>query len=127
MFVRVDGCCRVRSTTVTDRQPVATERLPRPNQILVYDFVATPDDVPAESVLANNASVQRTPQTAEQIATGRQVGAEIATRLVAKPQINDILIRGYLLAVQQGRTVERMAIGFGAGASELSVGWKAIR
>jgi hypothetical protein len=127
----VAGCA---STTVTDRQPVATERLPRPNQILVYDFVATPDDVPAESVLANNASVQRTPQTAEQIATGRQVGAEIVTRLVeeirgmglsaqrsssaAKPQINDILIRGYLLAVQQGSTVERMAIGFGAGASE---------
>lgn len=65
------GCA---STTVTDRQPLVTERLPRPNHILVYDFVATPTDVPAESALADNSTVQRTPQTAEQIATGRRGG-----------------------------------------------------
>jgi Domain of unknown function (DUF4410) len=128
------GCA---STKVTDRQPVATERLPRPDHILVYDFVATPNDVPAQSALADHASVQRKPQTAEQIATGRRVGAEIATHLVneirgmglpaerastsTKPQINDILIQGYLLSVQEGSAAERMAIGFGAGASDLRV------
>jgi hypothetical protein len=128
------GCA---STTVTDRQPVVTERLPRPDHILVYDFIASPNDVPAQSALADHPNVQRTPQTAEQIATGRRVGAEIATHLVQeirsmglpaerastpnKPQINDILIQGYLLSVQEGSAVERMAIGFGAGKSDLRV------
>src|SRR5258705_6945488 len=75
------GCA---STEVTDRQPLVTERIPRPDHILVYDFVATPTDVPAESALAGQSTVQRTPQTAEQIATGRRVGAEIAARLLRR-------------------------------------------
>lgn len=128
------GCA---STTVTDRQPLVTERLPRPDHILVYDFVATPTDVPAESALANHSSVQRTPQTTEHIATGRRVGGEIAAQLVqeirsmglpaerasssSKPQMNDILIRGYLLAIEEGSATKRMAIGFGSGTSHLSV------
>jgi Domain of unknown function (DUF4410) len=128
------GCA---STTVTDRQMLVTERLPRPDHILVYDFVATPTDVPVDSALADHSSVQRTPQTAEQIATGRRVGAEIAAQLVEEirsmglpaerasppttPRINDILIRGYLLAVEEGSAAKRMAIGFGSGTSHLSV------
>ena len=114
-----------------------TERLPRPDHILVYDFVAAPTNVPAESALADHSTVQPTPQTAEHIATGRRVGAEIAARLVEeirsmglpaerastprKPQINDILIRGYLLSVEEGSAAKRMAIGFGSGSSHLSV------
>ena len=128
------GCA---STQVTDRQQLVTERLPRPDQILVYDFVATPADVPAQSALADHASMQRTPQTTEQIATGRRVGAEIAAQLVeeirsmglpaarasspTKPRINDILIRGYLLAVEEGSAAKRMAIGFGSGTSSRHV------
>ena len=53
------GCA---STTVTDRQPLVTERLPRPDHILVYDFIATPTDVPAESALADHSTVQRKPK-----------------------------------------------------------------
>jgi len=128
------GCA---STNVTDRQMLVTERLPRPDHILVYDFIATPTDVPADSELANHSSVQRTPQTAEHIATGCRVGGEIAAQLVeeirsmglpaerasapAKPQVNDILIRGYLLSVEEGSATKRMAIGFGSGTSHLSV------
>ena len=128
------GCA---SSTVTDRQQLVTERLPRPDHILVYDFIAAPADVPAESALAGHSTVQPTPQTAEHIATGRRVGAEIATHLVneirsmglpaerastpTKPQINDILIRGYLLSVEEGSATKRMAIGFGSGTSHLSV------
>ena len=47
----VEGCA---STKVTDRQPVVTERLPRPDHILVYDFVATPNDAPAQFALADH-------------------------------------------------------------------------
>ena len=133
-LVVIAGCA---STKVSDRQPLVTERLPRPNRIWVYDFVATPTDVPAESALADNANVQRTPQTAEQIATGRRVGAEIATQLVeeirsmglpaqrgsssTKPQVNDILLQGYLLSVEEGSAAQRTVIGFRSGASRLSV------
>ena len=77
------------------------------------------------------------PQTAEQIEIGRRVGADIATRLATEirrmglpvehasapliPEINDIVIRGYLLSVSEGSAAKRVGIGFGAGASELSV------
>jgi len=36
-----------------------------------------------------------------------------------KPQINDLVIRGYLLSMKEGNEAERVAIGFGEGASEL--------
>jgi hypothetical protein len=35
------------------------------------------------------------------------------------PRINDIVIRGTLLSINEGNTAERVAIGFGSGASEL--------
>ena len=124
------GCA---SNKVSNRQIYATGKVPRPDHILVYDFVATSADVPADSSIKGQYSEQ--PQTPEEIATGRQVGATIATQLVeeirgmglpaqrasrATPmQINDILIRGYLVSVDEGSAVKRVAIGFGAGASEL--------
>ena len=131
--VVLGGCA---STEVTDRQILVTEKIPRPDHILVHDFVATPADVPADSSLAGASTVSRTPQTAEHIETGRRVGAEIAARLVEEirsmglpaerastrpPQINDIVIRGYLLSVDEGSAAKRVAIGFGTGTSQLSV------
>jgi hypothetical protein len=128
------GCA---STKVSDRQQVVTGQLPRPDHILVYDFIATPEDVPGDSALAGQKSEPAKPQTAEQIATGKKVGAEIATRLVeeirsmgmpaeravagAQPQINDIVLRGYLLSIEEGSAAKRIGIGFGSGGSELKV------
>jgi hypothetical protein len=126
------GCA---STKITNRQQLVTGQLARPTHIWVYDFVATPTDVPAESALAGQYSDHPAPQTAEQIATGRQLGAQIAAQLVeeirgmgmpaerapigTRPQINDLVIRGYLLSVDEGSAAKRVAIGFGAGGSEL--------
>ncbi|TLD43602.1 MAG: hypothetical protein JETT_0033 [Candidatus Jettenia ecosi] len=64
------GCA---STKVSDQQQLVTGKLPRPNHILVYDFVATHGDVPADSSIANAYSEHETPQTAEEIETGRQI------------------------------------------------------
>ena len=130
-MVVVAGC----ASTKVERDPVVTGKLPRPNHILVYDFAATAADVPAESALAGQPDLDTTPQTAEQIATGRQLGAQIAAELVeqiramgmpaerastgTKPQINDLVIRGYLLSINEGSEAKRVAIGFGSGASEL--------
>jgi hypothetical protein len=101
----------------------------------VYDFVATPADIPNDSSLAGQHDEHPTPQTAEQMAAGRQVGTETAEQLVeqirgmgmpaerasiqATPQINDIVIRGYLLSIDEGSPDKRFVVGFGSGASDL--------
>lgn len=131
----IAGC---PSTKVTERQILDPQRrIPRPDHILVYDFVATPADVPADSALAGHPTVHQTPQTAEQIETGRRVGAEIAAKLVEEIRslglpaerastqttlrINDLVIRGYLLSIEEGSVAKRLAIGFGSGTSYLSM------
>jgi len=127
------GCA---STKVSNREQLVTGQLPRPGNILVYDFAATPADVPAGSALAAQSAGSAMPQTPEQIADGRKLGAQIAAQLVGdirsmgmpaeqavagtRPQINDLVIRGYLLSVQEGSAAKRVAIGFGSGASELT-------
>jgi Domain of unknown function (DUF4410) len=126
------GCT---STRITNREQLVTGPIPRPGNILVYDFAATPADVPADSAVMHQYSVDVTPQSAEEIAEGRELGADIAAQLAEqiramgmtaqeaspqmKPRINDLVIRGYLLSIQQGSAAKRVAIGFGSGASEL--------
>jgi hypothetical protein len=127
------GCA---STTVTNRQQVATGSLARPAQIWVYDFAATPADVPPESSLAGEVS-STPPQTPDQIAEGRKLASQITTALIqeiqgmgmpaargsaaTRPQLNDVVIEGSILSVEQGSAAERVAIGFSAGQSEMKV------
>lgn len=133
-LVVLAGCA---STKVSDRQTLVTEKLPRPRHIWVYDFAATPAEMPADSALAGKYSDHGSPQTSEQLAIGRQVGADIATQLVeeirgmglpaerastgTRPEINDLVIRGYLLSFDEGSATKRVAVGFGSGTSELRV------
>ncbi len=128
----VAGCA---STKVTNREQLVTEKLTKPNQILVYDFSASAADAPADSEFASQSSAPATPPTAEQAELGRQLGTQIAAQLVAairemglpatqvlpgaKPQLNDIVFRGYLVSVDPGSATKRMTIGFGSGGSEL--------
>ena len=132
-LVVLAGCA---STKVTSQERLVTEKLPRPGHILVYDFSATPADVPADSTLATQASAPATPPTEEQAALARQWGVAIAAQLVEEirkmglpavqasagttPQVNDIVVRGYLVSVEKGSTAKRMTIGFGSGGSELT-------
>ena len=128
------GCA---STEVSDRQRLVTEKLARPGHIWVYDFAATPAEVPADSALAGQPTEHATPQTAEQIELGRKLGEAIAAGIVDEirggmglpakrasshttPEVNDIVIRGYLLSVDEGSATKRVAIGFGSGASHLT-------
>jgi hypothetical protein len=122
-------------TQVTERQVLYQGKLARPNHIFVYDFAATPEDVPSDSALAGHPSVASAPQTPEQIALGREVGAELAKALVADivamglPAehgtsesalgVGDLVIRGYLLSVEAGSAAERVTIGMGKGNAEL--------
>ena len=128
---------RCASSTIASRQEYQGGKIARPGHIIVYDFAATPADVSADSAIAGQTTEHATPQTAEQIATGRQVGAEIAQVLVedirgmglpaeqassqTMPQIGDLVIKGSLLSIDEGSAAKRVAVGFGSGAAQLKV------
>ena len=130
----IAGCA---STKETDQQSFVSGAIPRPGQIWVYPFAATPAEVPPQSALAGQTAQPPAPPTAQQIAEAQKLGSEIATELVqeivgmgmpgavasaaSRPQLNDLVIEGTLLSVQQGSADERVIVGFGAGGSELKV------
>jgi hypothetical protein len=126
------------STTVTQQTPMTAPGLARPNQIWVYDFIAAPSDMPADSSLAGRVGAPSNPATPEEIETGRKYGAMIAQELVkdiqnmgmpaieagpgSSPQVGDAVIRGYIVSTEGGgggNMVKRMVIGFGAGTAEM--------
>jgi Domain of unknown function (DUF4410) len=130
-LVLVAGCA---STEVSNRQRYEGPPLPRPDRIIVYDFTADPAQVPADSAFAAQVA-EAPPPTPEQAELSRKLGAEVAKQLVADlqgmglpavlaegqppPQVNDIVIRGYFISVNQGSAAERILIGFGTGDAEL--------
>jgi hypothetical protein len=109
--------------------------LARPNQIWVYDFIADPARIPPDASIRSDLSAPTTPPTAEELETGRKLGALIAKDLVADiqamglsavqagpstaPQVGEGVIRGYLVSVEGGSAVKRFIIGFGSGTSEM--------
>lgn len=131
-LVILPGCA---SSTITSRHAYQGEKLARPDHIIIYDFAATPADVAAGSGLSGRITAHDTPQTAEQIEVGRRLGAEVAKELVAEirkmglpaaravggpsPVVGDLVIKGYLLSVDQGSAEERVLVGFGQGAADL--------
>lgn len=126
------GCAK---TKVSDREVLVTGQLPRPGMVWVYDFAATNGDLPPDSVLAGKLDEHPKPQTQEEISEGRLLGSEMAAELVTaiqnmglaaarppagtKPDVNDLVIRGYIVSIHEGSEFKRVAIGFGAGASEV--------
>jgi hypothetical protein len=114
---------------------MASPELARPDQIWVYDFIADPARLPADSSIRAGVSAPSTPLTAEELETGRKLGALMAKNLAeniramglpavqadpaAAAQVGDGVIRGYLLSVQGGSGAKRFVIGFSAGSSEL--------
>jgi hypothetical protein len=83
-------------------------------------------------MLSDQPDIDATPQTAEQIAQGVELGHQMATNLVgqisqmgmhaewatleSRPQVNDLVIRGYLICLKEGNAKKRVLIGFGDGS-----------
>jgi len=129
------GCA---STKVTERDSkIGTkEKIAKPERIYVYPFAATSADIPTWSSGADRYSESETPQTPEQIEVGRNVGILVAKELVTKiqmmglsaleggqqtvPRVNDLMLTGYLGAIEEGSTLKRVTLGFGSGAAELT-------
>ncbi len=127
------GCA---SSDVTARRSnVGDEQIARPSRIIVHSFAATPGDVPADAAIAGLYDRRKTPQTAEEIELGRQLGDQVARELVEEilemgfpaelagagppPQVGNLVIKGGFVSIDEGSRVKRMLIGFGAGAAEL--------
>ncbi len=97
--------------------------------------MATPEEVQPDSALATQNVAPSIPPSPLQTDLDRQLGMKIAEELAQEirnmglpgvratqstiPHVNDIMLRGYLLTVDKGSAVERVALGFGAGASDL--------
>lgn len=123
------------STEITERQRYQGAKLARPDRIIVHDFTANPAEVPPESAFAAEMAGAGTP-TPEQLAVGRNLGAQIAKELVAEmqsmglpavaaagqgaPRVDDLVLRGYLVSVNAGSARQRVLVGFGRGAAELT-------
>jgi hypothetical protein len=130
-LVVVAGCA---STEITERQRYQGAQLARPDRIIVHDFTADPAEVPSESAFAAEMAGAVAP-TPERLEVGRKLGAEVAKRLVADlqgmglpavraagqspPRLDDIVLRGYFVSVDEGRAGRRVLLGFGSGAAEL--------
>jgi hypothetical protein len=134
-FVTISLMAGCAQTKISDREQLVTGPLPRPATIWVYDFAASPSDIPPQSALAGQIPPSATPQSQEDLALGRQLGAAIKNELVneinamgmqanhavqgTRPQINDIVIQGVILSFNQGDEEKRIAVGFGAGNTDL--------
>ncbi len=127
------GCA---SSETTQRQSnAAEEQISRPGRIIVYDIRATPGDVPATAAITGSYSQRQSPQTADEIRVGRQLGNLVAANLVRKildmgmpaqraghgppPQFGDVLITGQFISIDEGDRAKRLFIGFGKGSGEL--------
>jgi hypothetical protein len=134
-FVALAAAAGCASTNVIARERYEGEKLARPDLIIVYDFAATPSDIPRWAAGASRYVAGGEQQTAEEIATGRELGAHVAAQLVEEIQgmglpavraagqpaarIGDIVIVGYFESVDEGSVAKRVVLGFGSGAVEL--------
>jgi hypothetical protein len=120
----VAGCAS--SEVTTRRSEAGAEFIARPARIIVYDFAATPADIPPQSAIAN--------RTGRRPKLGCELGGQVAQRLVSEilkmglpaeraggppPQNGNIIILGGFLSLDEGSRAERVIIGFGAGANKI--------
>jgi hypothetical protein len=132
VFVTI-GCA---SSELTELQRhYEDESLSKPSRIIVYNFSASPGDITAGAAISGHYQKRTTPQTAEQIKLGRQLGDKLVEELVKEilalgmpaehadrwhpPGIGDLLIMGEFISIDEGSRAKRMLIGFGAGAGKL--------
>jgi len=117
-----------------------TGNLPQPNRILIYNFAVSPDEVTLDQgVSAEVQAMALNPQppwTEKELQVGRAVSNALAAKLVAElrklgysaervsgvpPYRGDnvLVIEGQLTSVDQGSRAARVAIGLGAGHSDV--------
>lgn len=126
------GCA---SADISERRSVSEGNyLAKPGRILVYNVGASPGAIPPTSALTGHFALRNKGQTAEEIATGRRLGAIVAVELVKEilamgmpaerargrpANVGDLVISGAFVSLDEGNRVTRLLIGFGAGSAKL--------
>ncbi len=135
----IAGCStRVQSTgTYIDPVQNGVASLPRPQRVLVADFSAASSGVQLDQAIASRVqrALNGADPSSEQYQTVQNVQQAISDALVenlrkmglqaeretpgAVPVGNDLVIRGQIVGIDEGNRTRRLAIGFGAGKSDV--------
>ncbi len=130
------GC----APTNVQQQGTTLTQLPRPDLIMVYDFAVSPDEVKLDTGLSAEL-MQKYQQhkgmspTAQEIKLGHKVAEAVADELVKKIRSYGLwaergfgypygkgkvlMVKGQFVSIDQGNRTERVAIGLGAGRSDV--------
>ncbi len=114
----VNACASVQTTG--RRSFDGDQNLAKPTRIIVYDFAATADDVAASSAITGGYKRRSTPQTANEIRLGRDLGHRVALALVKDilamglPEAPGMAVPLVVMGGILGRPVQAAAISGGA-------------
>lgn len=130
------GC----APTNVQQQGMTLTQLPRPDVILVYDFAVSPDEVKLDTGLSSElmqkyAQYKGASPTAQEIKLGHKVAEAVADELVKKIRSYGLwaergfgypygkgkvlMVKGQFVSIDQGNRTERVAVGLGAGRSDV--------
>ena len=136
LLLSLTSCTQAR---VNSAQSFAVDPLPRPDIVLVRDFVVNPEDVSVDQGLRARITRQLTgqPLNAEQQEAARQARTAFTQALVARlrsyglpaysaqpgaPPAGRVLwVQGQIVSIDEGNRTRRTLIGLGAGASSVDV------
>jgi hypothetical protein len=126
--------------TNVQQQNMDLTQLPRPDLILVYDFAVSPDEVELDTGLSAEL-MQKYEQykggspSAQEIKLGHKVAEAVADELVKKIRSYGLwaergfgyphgkgkvlMVKGQFVSIDQGNRTERVAVGLGAGRSDV--------
>ncbi len=134
LVLLASGCAK---TNVRRTNEVAYTGMPRPQQVLIYNFAVSPADIKENSSIfaKMGRSMEGGNQTAEEIQLGREVADALATELtvkIANLGLNplratsnmpisqgSILVTGRFVNIDEGNRLRRNMIGLGMGQSSV--------
>jgi hypothetical protein len=111
--------------------------MPRPEQVLVYDFAVSPMDVQLDRGLSGQVEqmAKGSPRTEQEIQLGQQAARALSQKLVSRINAmglparrvvgapsrweKAVLIEGQFVSIDQGNSTERNVIGLGVGRSQV--------
>jgi hypothetical protein len=130
------GC----APTNVQQQTTTYTQLPRPDVVLVYDFAVSPEEVKLDTGLSAElvqkyAAHKGASPTAQEIQLGHKVAGVVADEIVKQIRTYGIqaergygwpagrgkvlMVKGQFTTIDQGNRTERVAVGLGAGRSDV--------
>ncbi len=146
-------CVACATARVENVQRAEARTLPRPARVVVFDFATGAADVRVGSSPVRTARRAAGLSVAEPDLLGEAVADTLASRLVERitalglpaerasgadpPGMNDLVVLGQFVQIDEGSKTKRFVIGFGVGATELrtqvevfqvtTAGWQPIK